>query len=100
MAERRTAEFPDVPTLREQGHDLVYSIWGGVFAPAGTPVEFLARAEAACAKALRVPAVVEGFERIATPITFRGQRDFGAFLDGEYAKFRAVVQAAGLKPGD
>jgi tripartite-type tricarboxylate transporter receptor subunit TctC len=100
MAERRTAEFPDVPTLREQGYDLVYSIWGGLFAPAGTPAEFLAKAEAACARGLRVPAVVEGFERIATPITFRGQRDFGGFLDGEYAKFRAVVQAAGLKPGD
>lgn len=100
MAATRTAEFPEVPTLREQGYDLVYSIWGGLFAPAGTPAEFLAKAEAACERALRVPAVVEGFERIATPITFRGQRDFGAFLDGEYAKFRAVVQAAGLKPGD
>ena len=26
MAERRTPEFPDVPTLRELGFDLVYSI--------------------------------------------------------------------------
>ncbi|MFC7476535.1 Bug family tripartite tricarboxylate transporter substrate binding protein [Dankookia sp. GCM10030260] len=100
MADKRTAEFPEVPTLREQGHDLVYSIWGGVFAPAGTPAEFLDRAEAACARALRAPAVVEGFARIATPITFRGQRDFAGFLEGEFAKFRAVVQAAGLKPGD
>ena len=51
MAERRTAEFPEVPTLREQGYDLVYSIWGGLFAPAGTPAEFLAKLEAACATA-------------------------------------------------
>ena len=100
MAERRTAEFPDTPTLREQGFDLVYSIWGGLFAPAGTPAEVLAKLEAACEHGLRAPAVVEGFERIATPITYRGQRDFAGFLDGEYAKFRAVVQAAGLKPGD
>ena len=74
MAERRTAEFPETPTLREQGFDLVYSIWAGLYAPAATPPEFLARLEAACARALRAPAVMEGFERLATPITFRGQR--------------------------
>lgn len=100
MAEARTAEFPDVPTLREQGFDLVYSIWAGLYAPAATPPEFLARAEAACQHALRAPATIEGFARIATPITFRGQRDFAAFQQAELAKFRAVVEAAGIRPGD
>ncbi len=100
MAAARTAEFPATPTLREQGYDLVYSIWGGLYAPANTPPEFLARAEAACQRALTVPAVVEGFQRIATPITFRGQRDFAAFQQAELAKFQAVVQAAGVRPGD
>jgi tripartite-type tricarboxylate transporter receptor subunit TctC len=100
MAERRTAEFPETPTLREQGFDLVYSIWAGLYAPAATSPEFLGRLEAACARALRAPAVVEGFERLATPITFRGQRDFAAFQQAELEKFRAVVQGAGLRPGD
>ncbi len=100
MAERRTTDFPETPTLREQGFDLVYSIWAGLYAPAGTPAAFLARAEAACAGALRVPNVIEGFERIATPITFRGQADFARFQAAELEKFRAVVQAAGVRPGD
>lgn len=100
MAESRTAEFPEVPTLREQGFDLVSSIWAGLYAPAATPPEFLARAEAACAQALRAPATVEGFARIATPIIFRGQRDFAAFQQAEFEKYRAVVQAAGIRPGD
>jgi tripartite-type tricarboxylate transporter receptor subunit TctC len=100
MAESRTAEFPGTPTLREQGFDLVYSIWAGLYAPAGTPQAFLARAEAACEKALRVPAVVEGFARLSTPITFRGQRDFALMQQAELEKFRTIVQGAGLKPGD
>ncbi len=100
MAERRTAEFPEVPTLREQGVDLVYSIWAGLYAPAATPPAFLARAEAACQRALAAPAVVEGFARLATPITFRGQRDFAALQQAELEKFRAVIEAAGLRPGD
>lgn len=100
MAERRTAEFPETPTMREEGYDLVYSIWSGLFAPAGTPPEFLARAEAACERALRAPSVIQGFERLATPIVFRNQRDFGAFWLAELEKFRGIVQAAGLRPGD
>lgn len=100
LAERRTPEFPNTPTLREQGFDLVYSIWSGLFAPAGTPPEFLARVEAACERALRSPAVIAGFERLATPITFRNQRDFAVFWAAELEKFRGIVQAAGIRPGD
>lgn len=100
LAERRTPEFPDTPTAREQGLDMIYSIWSGLFAPAGTPPEFLARMEAACERALRAPAVIEGFRRLATPIVFRNQRDFAAFWQSELEKFRGIVQAAGIRPGD
>jgi tripartite-type tricarboxylate transporter receptor subunit TctC len=100
MAAQRTAEFPETPTLREQGFDLVYSIWGGLYAPAGSPQPLLDRLEAACARALQASPVIEGFERLATPITFLGQRDFAAFQAAELEKFRTVVQAAGVRPGD
>ena len=44
---RRLAAFPDVPTLKELGHDVEFNIWCGIFAPAGTPapvIESLGRA--------------------------------------------------------
>jgi tripartite-type tricarboxylate transporter receptor subunit TctC len=100
FAERRTPEFPDTPTLRELGHDLVYGIWSGLFLPAGTPAEVVARFEAACARALRAPAVIEGFERLATPIVFRDTRAFTAFRDAELAKFATIMRSAGIRPGD
>ena len=100
FAATRSPEFPDTPTLRELGHDLVYSIWSGLFAPVGTPPEFLARVEAACAAALRAPAVVEGFGRLATPILYRDVAAFSIFIAAELEKFRGVIQAAGIRPGD
>ena len=100
MAAARTAEFPDVPTLREQGFDLVHSIWAGLFAPAGTPAATLDRLQAACERGLQRPAVVEGFQRIATPILFRGPAAFAGFWQAELAKFEGIVQAAGIRPGD
>ena len=100
MAERRTPEFPDTPTMRELGFDLVYSIWSGLFARAETPADFLDRVEAACERALRSPATVEGFRRLVTPIMFRNQRDFAGFWRDELAKFRSILQSAGLRAAD
>ncbi|MCS6892235.1 MAG: tripartite tricarboxylate transporter substrate binding protein [Rhodovarius sp.] len=100
FAERRTPEFPEVPTLRELGHDLVYSIWSGLFAPAGTPASIIARYDAACRQALQAPAVIEGFQRLATPIVYRDAESFAAFRDAELAKFAEVIRSAGIRPGD
>ena len=100
QAEGRTLEFPEVPTLREQGLDVVYSIWSGLFARAGTPPASLDRLEAACERALRSSAVVEGFRRLATPIVFHNQRDFAGFWQDELAKSHGVLQAAGIRAAD
>ncbi|MCX7374479.1 MAG: tripartite tricarboxylate transporter substrate binding protein [Alphaproteobacteria bacterium] len=100
LAERRVPEFPDTPTLRELGHDIVYGIWSGLFVPAGTPAEIIARFDAACERALRAAAVIEGFQRLATPIVYRNATDFLAFRDAELAKLARVIQAAGIRPGD
>src|SRR5690606_31316143 len=37
LADERVAALPDVPTLKELGHDVSLSVWFGAFAPAGTP---------------------------------------------------------------
>ena len=60
FAERRMPQYPDAPTMREQGHDLVFPLWTGLYAPAGTPEETLARLDDACGRTLRAPAVAEG----------------------------------------
>jgi tripartite-type tricarboxylate transporter receptor subunit TctC len=100
FAERRSPEFPDTPTLRQQGMDIVYSIWSGLFAPPGTAPEVVARMDAACARALRAQSVIEGFRRLATPIVYRDAAAFRTFRDAELEKFRVVMRDAGIRPGD
>lgn len=96
----RTAEFPNVPTMVEQGHALTYGIWSGLFGPAGMPADQVARIDAACQAALRAPSVVSGFERLATPIVYRDVTAFRTFRDDEFGKFESVIREAGLRPGD
>lgn len=48
----RHPDFPDVPTAMEQGFDVAPASFGGLFAPAATPQDRIARLEAACTEAV------------------------------------------------
>lgn len=44
-SENRLANYPDVPTLKELGYDVVYGAWRGLCAPKGTPDEVVEKLE-------------------------------------------------------
>ena len=100
LTEARNPDFPDTPTMREAGYDLVYTIWSGLYAPAGTPEPVMARLEAACERSIRHPEVVAGMARVAQPILYRNRADFAAFSRSESEKFRALIEAAGLRSAE
>ena len=100
LTEARNPDFPEVPTMREAGFDLVYTIWSGLYAPAATPEPVMARLEAACDRAIHHPEVIAGMTRVAQPILHRNRADFAAFTRRESEKFRALIEAAGLRSAE
>ncbi|MBR0668668.1 tripartite tricarboxylate transporter substrate binding protein [Roseomonas hellenica] len=100
FGERRLPEYPDAPTLRELGHDLVYPLWTGLFAPAGSPEAVIQRIDEACARTLRTPSVVQGMTRAAHPIRYLGRAEFGAYVRAEAAKYAALITASGLRQAE
>lgn len=62
MADSRHPEYPDTPTLREQGIlGFDYSTWFALTAPKGTPKEVLERLQREVVKALADPTVKERY---------------------------------------
>ncbi|MDO9707262.1 Bug family tripartite tricarboxylate transporter substrate binding protein [Paracraurococcus lichenis] len=100
FAEARVADMPQAPTLRELGHDLVYPLWTGIFAPAGLPPAVLERLDAACARTLRTPSVVEGMTRASHPIRYLDHRQFARYVRAEVEKYAELIAASGLKQAD
>jgi tripartite-type tricarboxylate transporter receptor subunit TctC len=100
LTERRNPDFPDVPTMREQGVDLVYSIWSGLFVPAGMAEPLVARIEAACARTMRDPTMIAGMARVAQPMLYRDRAAFTAFARAESEKFRTLIESAGLRTAE
>lgn len=99
-AAKRSPDFPEVPTLLEQGYDVQAAIWHGLFAPAGTPAGTIARVEAACAAAVKTGAMREGHERIQTPIVYQGAREFAATVAKDTERMRAIIEEGGLRQAE
>jgi tripartite-type tricarboxylate transporter receptor subunit TctC len=97
-AERRTPELPDAPTLREQGVDLVASFWWGVLGPAGLPTEMTERLHMALQAAMGSEAVTARLPSLGLERQQLGPAAFRAMLASETARWREVVQTAGIKP--
>ena len=95
----RHPDFPDVPTLEENG---IKHVDGGphfgFYAPAATPREVIAKVNAEVAKAMQHPPVAERFKalavNVAEPMT---PEQFAAYVRGEHAKYAKLIPELGIK---
>ena len=95
---KRSAAFPDLPTLSEFYPGLEVTAWLGIFAPAGVPAPVISRLHDEINRLLASPALrdkvlgVGGLEPfVSTP------EEFAALIRAEYAKYGEVVKATGVK---
>jgi tripartite-type tricarboxylate transporter receptor subunit TctC len=100
FAEQRSPDFPDTPTLREQGLDLVYPLWTGIFTTPGTPEAMVARMDEACGRTLRTPSVIEGMTRAGHPIRYLNHQAFTAYVKAEAEKYAGLIRDSGLRQAD
>jgi tripartite-type tricarboxylate transporter receptor subunit TctC len=78
--EKRNAEIPSIPTLKELGVNVVFSVERGIVAPKGTPPDVLARLEAACAQATREPAFAEAMKKQGTDVRYLDRKAYAEFM--------------------
>ena len=98
-SDKRSPVFPDVPTMAEAGVSgfEVYS-WQAVAAPKGLPKDVYAKLHAAIVAALRSPETKGRFDAQGFDVVANTPEQFAEFLKGEIARWRQVVDTAGIKP--
>ena len=95
--DQRDAGFPDVPTFRELGYDLVAKPWYGLFAPAGTPQATLDRIAKAAIAAVTDPALRKRLVEMGLEPTGEGPDRLAAVLKDDYARWGPPIKASGFK---
>ena len=97
--EKRMSAFPDVPTFKESGYDLVALPWYAMFAPAGTPQPIIEKYSAAAIAAVHDPAMRQRLEDMGLEPTGLGPAELAKILKADYDKWGPVIRASGFKPG-
>lgn len=95
---RRSPLMPDVPTLAEQGfagYDL--EIWFGLYAPAATPPEVVARLNDALRPWLASAEAREAFARLGHEAAPSTPADVRTRVAAERKAFAVIVKAASIK---
>lgn len=94
----RSLALPDVPTIAEAGlPGYEASAWYGLFAPAGTPREIVARLNLEAVKALKRPDVRDRLLALGGEPAGTSPEEFAAFIGTEIAKWSKVVQEAKIR---
>lgn len=96
---KRSAALPDVPTLKELGHDLEYYLWVGLFAPRGTPEPVVARLRELSKQAASSEQFKQLMANIGQEVDYLDQPEFKKFWDADAARIEEAVRQIGKVEG-
>lgn len=95
-AEQRESLYKDIPTLREQGVNLVIHSWHGVFAPKGAAPAALATLEKALGAVAGKREFVDRMASQLLGVRYMGRAEFARFFAEQDAQIRPLIQKLGL----
>jgi tripartite-type tricarboxylate transporter receptor subunit TctC len=94
---KRASALPNTPTLAEAGiKGLDTGVWLGLFAPAGTPPEIVAKLHAGIEKVLQMPEVREKIIAGGAIPAGGSSEEFAGFLRVDYPKWGRIVKQSGV----
>ncbi len=96
-AERHPA-FPDIPTFREQGHDIVSTSWFGLSGPAGMPPAVVERLNLELREILGGAELRRRFAELGGTPGQMSAAEYAGYVAAEVAYWAPLVRASGAQP--
>ena len=94
---RRSAALPNVPTFAEEGvQGMEITGWQGMFAPAGTPQDIIAKLNAALAKIQAKPEVRKEAEDVGFTAERGTPEEFATFIKAEHERWGKVIEQGNI----
>jgi len=93
---KRSQFLPDVPTMAEQGFNVVIDSWLGVFLPAKMPEEVLRALSAAMREASQSAVMKDSLAKFGSTATFQTPAQFTERIKDDLRRWGPVVKASGF----
>jgi len=96
-SDKRTTQYPDVPTIAETIPGYEFTAWVGAFAPKGTPRAAIDKLNAEIRKALADPGVSSKLVAQTLDPMPMTPEEFAKRLKSDYDKYEKVIKISGAK---
>ena len=94
--DKRSDQIPGLPTLKEQGIDMVFALNRGIVAPKGTPKEMIDHWAAVFKKAAEDPDLIKQMTAKGTDVKFVGPAGYAQWFDEVYGDYEKVAIKIGM----
>ncbi|MCE9639501.1 MAG: tripartite tricarboxylate transporter substrate binding protein [Betaproteobacteria bacterium] len=94
---KRAGTLPDVPSVADSYPEFDATGWTGVFAPAGTPKDVIAKLHADITSVLVRPDIRERFTDQGAEVVASSPEQLAAFVRRESALYAKIIQSSGIK---
>lgn len=96
-SEQRSPAFPDLPTFKEQGYDVVVPSPLGLGGPKGLPAAIVNKLDHAVKAALQDPDLQRVIQNYGIRTDYRDAKTYTEFARATFASEKELVQSMGLK---
>ena len=94
-ADKRDPALPNLPTLKEQGVDMTFSLIRGVIAPKGTPKDVINHWAQLLKKASENKGLLKQMKAKGTGINWIGPDEYQKWIDRSFAEFKGIADEMG-----
>jgi tripartite-type tricarboxylate transporter receptor subunit TctC len=95
-SEKRCDRYPQVPTIKEVGYDVVARSHLGVIGPKGMPKPIVAKLADAFTKAMKEPEFLDVMKKFDMPSFYAGTEDYTRYLQTDFENVGKLVKKLGL----
>ncbi len=92
----RLPDFPEVPTLKESGYDVVATTWFSISGPANLPKDITDKVNHEIARAVSNPEAQARLQRDGMIAHIMSVDELSKYIDAETARWRPVLDQLGL----
>ena len=85
----------DIPTFKEQGYDIEYYIWAGMFVPVATPEPVVKALRDGVRKAVSDAEFKDQMAKVNSPVKYLDAPEFAKYWDADARRLAAVVKVVG-----
>jgi tripartite-type tricarboxylate transporter receptor subunit TctC len=96
---QRVKVLPDVPTFKEQGYNLEYYFWVGIFAPKGTPDPAIKTLRDGLNKAAHSKQFLDTLNNLGQELAYMDQPEFAAFWAADSKRMEDAIASIGRVQG-